>query len=174
MENSLGDDNAPINVESTLILTSGQIAFPATATPSSDPNTLDDYEEGTYTAIMTCATSGTITLGVGQDLMSYTKIGRHVTVTGKGTVASVSSPDGTARFSVPFTNASEIEDEHRGSFPVLSNVNYPSGAWLIGSYVAGTNYVYFQACGDNIEPVAISTEIIAADFFQFTATYFTD
>ena len=43
-------------------LTGGQIAFPATAVPSADPNTLDDYEEGTYTITVTPGTSGTVTL----------------------------------------------------------------------------------------------------------------
>ena len=33
------------------IVTGGQIAFPATAVPSADANTLDDYEEGTWTPI---------------------------------------------------------------------------------------------------------------------------
>jgi hypothetical protein len=34
--------------------TSGQIPFPATQIPSSNPNTLDDYEEGTFLPIITC------------------------------------------------------------------------------------------------------------------------
>ena len=33
----------------TINLTGGQIAFPATAVPIADANTLDDYEEGTFT-----------------------------------------------------------------------------------------------------------------------------
>lgn len=36
-------------VFSGLVTTAGQIKFPATQNPSSDPNTLDDYEEGTWT-----------------------------------------------------------------------------------------------------------------------------
>ena len=34
-------------------LTSGQIKFPATAVPSADANTIDDYEEGTWTPTFT-------------------------------------------------------------------------------------------------------------------------
>ena len=62
-----------------LITTAGQIAFPATQNPSSDPNTLDDYEEGTWNAVFSATVTPPDTpitmVGV------YTKIGREVTVT---------------------------------------------------------------------------------------------
>lgn len=59
----------------------GRIKFPATANPSSDVNTLDDYEEGTFTPIIrgaTTAGSGTYSTQVG----SYTKFGNTVRVNG--------------------------------------------------------------------------------------------
>lgn len=55
----------------------GQIAFPATQVPSADANTLDDYEEGTFTPRIdgsTTAGTGTYSTQVGL----YTKIGRVV------------------------------------------------------------------------------------------------
>jgi hypothetical protein len=54
------------------------IAFPATQNPSSDANTLDDYEEGTWTPVMTAAT-GTITSQTTSG--NYIKVGRLVTIT---------------------------------------------------------------------------------------------
>ncbi len=42
----------------TINLTGGQIAFPAGAVPSADPNTLDDYEEGSWTPVFADAASG--------------------------------------------------------------------------------------------------------------------
>lgn len=57
----------------------GQIKFPATQNASSDANTLDDYEEGTFTPVL----SGTGTAGAGTYSVqtgTYTKIGRLVTV----------------------------------------------------------------------------------------------
>lgn len=59
-------------VSTSLNLTGGQIAFPAGAVPSADPNTLDDYEEGTWTP----AVGGNATYTT-QD-GTYTKIGRIV------------------------------------------------------------------------------------------------
>lgn len=54
------------------------IAFPSAQSASTDANTLDDYEEGTWTPVVTSGT-GTLTT-VGNQLGYYTKIGRVVTV----------------------------------------------------------------------------------------------
>ena len=93
-----------------LITTAGQIKFPATQAASSDPNTLDDYEEGTFTPVAV----GTTTAGVGTytgQTGFYTRVGNIVTVllhltwtahTGDGnlTVAGLPFACGTER-SVP-------------------------------------------------------------------------
>lgn len=58
-------------------LTGGQIAFPAVQSASANVNTLDDYEEGTFTPTIAGATTaglGTYTSQVG----TYTKIGNMV------------------------------------------------------------------------------------------------
>lgn len=53
----------------------GQIKFPATQNASSDANTLDDYEEGTWTPdLKNASSSSTFTSKTGR----YTKIGRLV------------------------------------------------------------------------------------------------
>ncbi len=59
----------------TIDLTGGQIAFPATAVPSADPNTLDDYQE--YVAPNTACT-GAVTTAV---IWKAVKIGSQVTLT---------------------------------------------------------------------------------------------
>lgn len=55
------------------------ITFPAVAVPSTDVNTLDDYEEGTWTPTITPASS---TLNFLTRAGFYTKVGNKVTVTG--------------------------------------------------------------------------------------------
>jgi peroxiredoxin len=53
------------------------ITFPATQSASTDANTLDDYEEGTFTATF----GGQTNVGsVSQNRYSYVKVGRTVTV----------------------------------------------------------------------------------------------
>ena len=73
-----------------------------------EANTLDDYEEGYFTAAFTCGTSGTVTVNGSYDQLAYTKIGRVVHVQG-GVVLSSSSPVGTLSLNLPFTSATLTE-----------------------------------------------------------------
>lgn len=58
------------------------ITFPATQSASSDANTLDDYEEGTFNFTMTGSGGVTGTQTYTSRLGYYTKIGNQVTITG--------------------------------------------------------------------------------------------
>lgn len=98
----------------TLILGTGQLAFPATQTPSSGVNTLDDYEESTFTPIIGGVggqTGQTYDIQIGR----YVKIGRFVYVygqvrfTAKGTITGAVMLGG-----LPFT----VEAGHIGQVPV--------------------------------------------------------
>ena len=86
----------------------GGLAFPAIAVGVADANTLDDYEEGTWTPTLAPATSGTITVA-SPNLCGYTKIGRVVTVNGVIEASAVSVPVGA------FANI--------GNLPFPSNAN---------------------------------------------------
>ena len=76
-------------------------------TSATAANLLDDYEEGTHTATVTTTTSGGFNLG--NDLLSYTKIGNLVTVRGRISISSDNSPSGTIIVSLPFTPATPAE-----------------------------------------------------------------
>ena len=109
------------------------IAFPATQSASSDANTLDDYEEGVFTPSYTC-TSGSVTIGTAYDTLSYTKVGRVVTITGQNVVTSVSSPSGTLTIgNLPFTMASigDLAGQTRPSIHLFAS---GSGAPTINQY----------------------------------------
>lgn len=60
-------------------LTDGQLTFPATQNPSSDANTLDDYEENTCTLVIG-GSGGTSGQSYSTQTANYVKIGRQVTV----------------------------------------------------------------------------------------------
>lgn len=103
------------------------IAFPATQVASSDPNTLDDYEEGSWTPTVSGAGSVTYSGQYG----IYTKVGNMVFVTGKINVASSTlnanpiSIDG-----LPFAAISSGDTAQRSSTMIY-------GDWQnMGSYAA--------------------------------------
>lgn len=82
----------------------GQIKFPATQNASANANTLDDYEEGTFTPALSTGTSGTITPTTATGF--YTKVGDRVFVNVYFLINTVSSPLGSLTMTgLPFTSA---------------------------------------------------------------------
>jgi hypothetical protein len=77
------------------------ITFPATQSASSNANTLDDYEEGTWTP--TVLSGG---VGITVNTASYTKIGRMVYLQFDVTIASNSSASAFQIGSLPFAQGS--------------------------------------------------------------------
>ncbi len=94
----------------TIDLTGGQIAFPAGAIPSADPNTLDDYEEGEWIPDFTRATPSDIATTITS--ADYTKIGNRVTISCYITVGVITvQGDGVNRITgMPFTPARSFAD----------------------------------------------------------------
>jgi hypothetical protein len=70
---------ATANTSGAKLQTSDGITFPATAVASADPNTLDDYEEGTWTpTVIGSSTAGTASYT--SQSARYTKTGRMVQI----------------------------------------------------------------------------------------------
>jgi len=119
-------------------LVTGQLRFPATQQASADANTLDDYEEGTYTPVVTGSTSGgPFTFGTQSGY--YTKIGREVKVSMFMSHNSTVTFAGAYKISLPFT----VADYAGGGF-----VSY-IGNWISNSPVmfqieASTTYGYLR------------------------------
>jgi len=87
----------------------GQVVFPATATPSANVNTLDDYEEGTWTPVIAF---GGASVGVtyGTQTGWYTKIGNIVNVTMRIVLTSKGTSTGNAVVTgLTFTSATGIQ-----------------------------------------------------------------
>lgn len=75
----LGTGNTP--TFSALNLALGQITFPAVQVPSAGANVLDDYEEGTWTVVLTFVTPGNLALTYTTQSGEYTKVGNRVMCT---------------------------------------------------------------------------------------------
>ena len=83
------------------------ITFPATQSASSNANTLDDYEEGTWTPVIASQT-GSLTSYTSSG--TYTKIGRTVYIIAKFEVVTSGTASGYANVSgYPFTSASSFD-----------------------------------------------------------------
>jgi hypothetical protein len=93
---------APNASETDLDLANGQIKFPAVQVASSNANTLDDYEEGTYTPTVTSGTGSITSYNV---YGRYTKIGRVVHVQTEIDITNAGTGGSTLNFTVPFTSA---------------------------------------------------------------------
>lgn len=81
----------------TLQLPGGQIKFPATQNASSNANTLDDYEEGDWTATLSFSTQP-----IGTYSATYIKIGRLVTICFSTTMPTQTDADQVLISGVPF------------------------------------------------------------------------
>jgi len=131
------------------VLFGGQLAFPATAVPSADPNTLDDYEEGTWTPTLTGWTnSGTPTVtGI------YNKIGRQVLFTVKIVPATnISATLNTSTIAgPPFTPALGAG---------CPQLNYASGASQGVCLIASDGVIYPLTTGTMTQPLMISGSYI--------------
>jgi len=123
------------------------IAFPATQSASSDANTLDDYEEGTFTpTAYGSTTAGTTTYTVQQG--SYTKIGRQVTVSTRVDYSAMTGT-GEIRFGgFPFTSANDSM-EYTGAV-VTNNLNWTTGSAIGIYYGPNSTFCVIFNIGDDI------------------------
>ena len=116
------------------LLAGGGLCF---GTDTAAANALDDYEEGTYAAVVTGHTSGTFTMAT-ENTLAYTKIGRLVTVQGYVGIQS-GSVSGKVRLSLPFAPTALTEDADY-NFPSLMIQN-------TGNTNSGQKYLFLQTDG---------------------------
>jgi hypothetical protein len=89
-------------------------------------NTLDDYEEGTFTLAMSSGHNGTIT----NTYAKYTKIGRNVTVNFDGTINGAQNNGSVRITGLPFAmNASRIAVTAYYSYQQSVGLAFSSGGW---------------------------------------------
>jgi len=116
-----------VGVSNTTPEASG-VSFPATAVAVADSNTLDDYEEGSWTPVVTF-TGGNGDLTTSEALGVYTKIGRLVQIAFNVEFSETTALTNLTITGVPFTSGSTVR-------PFV-------GCWvdnmtaLVGSPVAG-------------------------------------
>jgi hypothetical protein len=177
------DNTAVFSVEKgkTFVLQGGVsstgvgIAFPADQTTvgaSSDANTLDDYEEGTWTpGVSFGGASAGVTFSASNS-GRYTKIGRSVTVIGILELTNKGSSTGSASITgLPFTVASGEPNYGGVDFGYVSSMTFADVPF--GRTVAGATEVVLAETTN----AGVATTITNSDFannttLRFTCTYF--
>lgn len=160
----------------TLSVPYGQIQFPASQNSSSDPNTLDDYEEGTWSPQLSGTGGGAAGMS-GITAGRYTKIGNKVTATAQIQWGSIiTSISGNVVVSgLPFTSQTPGVRCCGSMGAVQSGLTFPSG---FGEWVylidPGFSSVYIIAnsttgAGYTHVPNIASSGIV----YSLTITYFT-
>lgn len=149
---------------------SNWILFPATQVPSSDPNALDDYEEGTFTPSLLGSTSNPTQNYFARE-GKYTKIGNRLffTVIVYMQGVGVSPGTGTAYISgLPFTVANVDRDELAVTcFSENWGVG-THGAPTLAKLIKNTDQVYLGVYKNSGGNVGGPTAASAADVTVFT------
>jgi hypothetical protein len=123
----------------------GQIKFPATQNASANANTLDDYEEGTFTPTLTASlTNPTPTYITANTAGFYTKIGNVVNFTLEVRTSTTTGGSGELQISnLPFTcgGTSSYNVECAVS---LYNITFNTAAVVTAEIFGGQSYFYIR------------------------------
>ena len=146
------------------------IAFPATQSASSDPNTLDDYEEGTWTPTW----GGTVsdpTATYGSQTGRYVKIGRMVWVYCAINVLTFSGGSGNLLIrGLPFAVDPNAQD---GGFAIGQMAYWNTFPSSIGTIANSTNLQLYKS-GNNTPSVMSDVNTAAnSDYLRFQGCYLT-
>ncbi len=118
----------------------GQIVFPASQNASSDANTLDDYEEGSWSPTL-AGSGGQSGQAYTTQLGRYIKIGKQVKVWGRLTLSTLGTVTGNAQIgSLPFT-AENVTDLYGDCHINFWNNLTSSFVHFSGQIVANTTVV---------------------------------
>jgi hypothetical protein len=129
------------NANGGVLQLSSGITFPATQVAASDANTLDDYEEGTWTPVLADANTGgnTVTHSIQDGL--YTKVGNVLTAYFRVTWTSKGSASGTIRLrGFPFAAKSTA-----GAYYFLGPTANTNGQTTVALEGTGTVGIFFDA-----------------------------
>jgi len=123
------------------------IAFPATQSASTDANTLDDYEEGTWTPSQG---AGLTVVGTFSSAGTYTKIGRSVTIYGRvsgSTTVAVAASNTVFCAGLPFSGGGDnvypgVAQNNSTTAGMFTQVTTTT-IYAVGTMSATTN-IYFS------------------------------
>tara|TARA_R110002126_G_scaffold174521_1_gene323104 strand:+ start:689 stop:1648 length:960 start_codon:yes stop_codon:yes gene_type:complete len=149
----------------------GGLAFPATAVAVADANTLDDYEEGTWTPSFAGSTTNP-TVTYASQSGSYTKIGRQVTVSFELGTSAQTGGVGTVQIAgLPFTIGVRVYAAV-ATFNINNSLSGPMGIFAEAN-AGGSNFALL-ATADNTSWTGVNyTDATSATIYvNGSFTYF--
>ena len=149
------------------------ITFPATQSASSDANTLDDYEEGTWTPVYEGLGGSIGSTAYTAQRGRYTKVGRTVFATAEIELSNKGSWTSGVRIEgLPFTNSGATE-VCLGSV-ILGTVDFAAGELYCNPRSTGSNSTsfYIDKTRDNADREILFTTAVANNsIFHINITY---
>ena len=152
------------------------VQFPATQSASTDANTLDDYEEGTWTPVFS-GSGGATGQSYSRQVGIYTKIGNMVTATFaviNTTIGTLSGPYATLS-GLPFTVKNDVGG--RAAFrPSFFSGLGTSYVFVSSETAENTTYMYMNAmtaAATTLNTVGPSSIWASGSQMNGTITYFT-
>ena len=129
----------------------GTVKFPVTSTPSTDVNTLDDYQEGIWSPVLSDGTNdatmnGAITVGY------YTKIGRVVHIHCRVATSDITGPGLSGNLRInggPFANDSALPAVGGMTSITADGLNIAAGQHVTTNFGSNTTsiFVYLSDLG---------------------------
>jgi hypothetical protein len=146
------------------------ITFPATQSASSDANTLDDYEEGTWAPIF-LGSGGNPTCTYGEQAGKYTKIGNVVYFSARLVTASTSGGSGDLSVSLPFASVNFSTGIGGGVF-VNFGYNFISSV-VANGYVVSGSAAFLLKPNTDLATVQVSN-LGGASYLNASGFYYTN
>jgi hypothetical protein len=144
------------------------ITFPATQSASSDANTLDDYEEGTWTATLVSSGGGAVTIS---SVAKYTKVGNQVLVTAESFSISTSSL-GAGSLTItglPFT--CDANSPAVAYFNIAGAVSAAQGAVVLYAANSTTMFVYLSQSTSSAITQLVKSDLNSSVSIRFNGSY---
>jgi len=155
------------NTSGGKIQVSNGITFPATQVAVADANTLDDYEEGTWTPSI----GGTATYNF--QFGKYTKVGRNVTIEFGFQVNSFGTGSATEVFGLPFS-VFTTDGSESYAFPVAYLANSAISVTFATGYSGGGTSLIFGSTNAAVATFGLNSAIFQASTrVHVCGTYFT-
>lgn len=153
---------------SILTLGQGQLAFPATQNASGGANTLDDYEEGTWTpTLQDSSLSNSESQGYLRQTGSYVKIGKTVICHFELAMSSLGTLTGSQNANLaglPFAVASTPSTLHYSvNIGAASGLAITGGTSPAGIAAAGNSYIYLYVMDDAGGHTSMTITEVSAD-----------